>query len=90
MENHRDSRPRNAGRYINASEVGTYLFCRRAWAFQREGAPSTREPERQAGTTYHVQHGERVAAAERTGGLSRALLVIALMMLVLGLLAALW
>jgi hypothetical protein len=90
MDNHRNFRPSNAGRYINASEVGTFLFCHRAWAFQCEGASSTREPERQAGTTYHVQHGERVAAAERTGGLSRALLVIAVMLLVLGLLAVPW
>lgn len=72
--------------FINASEVGTYRFCRRAWAFEREGAPSSREPERQAGTAHHVRHGERVAAGERTGGVARALLVLAVLLLVLGLL----
>lgn len=76
-------------RYINASEVGTYLFCRRAWAFQREGAPSSREPERQAGTAHHVRHGERIAAGERTGGIARALLVVAVILLLLGLLVSL-
>lgn len=80
--------PGNRPRFINASEVGTFLYCRRAWAFQREGAPSTREPERQAGTAYHVRHGERVATDERTATLSRALLVIAVVLLLFGLAAA--
>ena len=77
------------GRYVKVSEVGTYLFCRRAWAFEREGTPSSREPERIAGTVYHVRHGERVAARERTGGLARAFLVLAIVLLILGLLVSL-
>ncbi len=79
----------NRQRFINASEVGSFLYCRRAWAFQREGAPSTREPERQAGTAYHAHYGEKVAIGERTSTLSRAMLVIAMVLLLLGLLAAL-
>jgi hypothetical protein len=74
--------------YRTASEVNTFLFCHRAWAFQREGAPSAREPERTVGAAYHVKHSERVTAGERTGGLARALLVIAVVLLILGLLAA--
>lgn len=80
--------PGNRQRFINASEVASFLYCRRAWAFQREGAPSTREPERRAGTAYHVPHGEKVATGERTGALSRALLVIAIVLLLFGLAVA--
>jgi hypothetical protein len=78
----------NRQRFINASEVGSFLYCRRAWAFQRAGASSAREPERKAGAAYHVNHGQRVTAGERTAGLSRTLLVIGIVLLVLGLLAS--
>ena len=81
--------PGNRPRLINASEVGTFLYCRRAWALQRDGAPSTREPERRAGTAYHARHGEEVTAGERTAALSRALPAIAVVLLLLGLAAAL-
>ena len=80
--------PGDRPRLINASEVDAFLYCRRAWAFQRGGAPSTREPERRAGTAYHARHGERVAAGERTAALSRALLAVAVVLLLLGLAAA--
>ena len=66
------------GRYRNASEIGSFLFCQRAWMYERQDAPSEREPERDAGTFYHQQHGERVEAAERTGSAARIVLLIAL------------
>jgi hypothetical protein len=60
-----------------------------AWAFEREGTPPSREPERIAGPVRHVRHGEWVAAGERTGGLARAFLVLAIVLLILGLLVSL-
>jgi hypothetical protein len=48
--------------HINASDVGTYLFCKWAWAFERQGAPSAREPERARGTVYHEQFAQPVVA----------------------------
>jgi hypothetical protein len=77
------------GCYTRASEVGTYVFCRRAWWLERQGAPSSRGPERTAGTAHHVRHGERVAAGERAGGVARVLLIAAAVLLLLGLLGAL-
>lgn len=76
---------RRDGRYRMASEVGTYLFCKRAWRFEQEGAPSSRAPERTAGTAYHARHGERVASTERVGGIARGLLMLAIVLFLLGL-----
>lgn len=73
------------GRYIKASEIGTYLFCARAWRFERQGAPSSRGPERAAGAAHHERLGERVASAERAGGLARWCLVLAVVLALLDL-----
>lgn len=86
MSSHRHQ---HSGSYTKASEVGTFLFCRGAWQFEREKAPSSREPERAEGTAHHVRHGERVEASERTGGLARVFLALAVALLILGLLASL-
>ncbi|MGG5811676.1 hypothetical protein [Falsiroseomonas sp. CW058] len=75
---------RGAG-YRKASEVGTFLFCRRAWWFERQGAPSDREPERVLGTAYHQRHGERVAATPRVQVLARLVLALAVTLFLLGL-----
>lgn len=80
-----DRRPRREGGYRKASEVSTFLFCQRAWSFEREGAPSEREPERVLGTAYHQRHGERVSATPRLRTLSRAALALAALLFLLGL-----
>ncbi len=79
-----DKQPRG-GRYRTASEIGTYVYCRRAWWFERQGAPSLRAPERARGTAYHQQHGEQVVTAQRIGGLASACLLLAFVLLLLGL-----
>lgn len=80
---------RRSGRYIKASEIGTYVFCRRAWWFERTGASSSREPERAAGTAYHASYGERVASAGRSGALARWCLAFGVVLLLIALLGAL-
>ena len=80
------SRPGGVGakRYTSVSEVGTYVFCARALAFQREGAPSARGPERAAGTQYHQAHGDRAAMSGRASKAAGALLTAATILLALG------
>lgn len=50
-------------RYIRASEVNTYLFCKRAWHLGRQGEVSSLTPQRAQGVAYHQEHGDQVRSA---------------------------
>jgi hypothetical protein len=48
---------------IRASELGTYVFCNRAWWYQLQGyEPDDREALIK-GKQYHEQHSNRVTSA---------------------------
>lgn len=68
-------------RIIRASELGSYLYCRRAWWYQQQGIESQNQTELAAGSQFHHQHGRKVLEA-------RALRVIGGLALLLALLAA--
>jgi len=69
-------------RTIRASEVGSYLFCARAWWYRQHGVESTNHAELTAGTELHRQHGRKVIAAGVTRTLAVILLLVALALLV--------
>jgi CRISPR/Cas system-associated exonuclease Cas4 (RecB family) len=47
--------------WIRASEISTYLYCRRAWWLKRKhGVQSQNVREMEMGTRYHGQHGRTV------------------------------
>ena len=66
---------------IRASEIGTFLFCTRAWWYQRRGMSSTNQAALNAGTELHRRHGRVVLAAGLTRAFGLALLLAALMLL---------
>ena len=45
-------------RTIRASEIGAYLYCQRAWWYQKQGLPSENQGEMVAGAEMHAQHGQ--------------------------------
>lgn len=63
---------------IRSSEIGSYLFCRRAWWYARKGEVSGNQAEMRAGTALHERHGRRVIAA----GLKRVVAILFLLVAV--------
>ena len=67
---------------IRASEVGSYLFCARAWWYRRKGVEPSNQAEMTAGTELHRAHGRTVIASGLTHTLALILLLVALALLV--------
>lgn len=70
---------------IRASELGSYLYCRRAWWYRKQGVESENQAELAGGTALHVQHGRKVIAAGllQMAGFVLLLAAIALLVVVL-------
>jgi CRISPR/Cas system-associated exonuclease Cas4 (RecB family) len=68
-------------RTIRASEIGTYLYCRRAWWYRKQGVESDNQSELTAGTDLHRQHGRKVLAAGLTRTFGLILLLLAFTLL---------
>ena len=68
-------------RPIRASEVGSYLYCARAWWYHRKGIESTNQAEMTAGTELHRLHGRQVILTSLTRLLALILLLAALILL---------
>ncbi len=72
-------------RTIRASEIGTYLYCRRSWWYQIQGVTSKNQAELAEGNVFHRRHGRKVI---RTG-LLRFAATLALLAAILLMAAAL-
>lgn len=68
-------------RTIRASEIGTYLYCHRAWWLQDQGFESQNQMELAGGSAYHEQHGRQIFVAGLLRFVGYALLLIALVVL---------
>ncbi len=67
---------------IRASEIGSYLYCRRAWWYRKQGVESQNQAEMAQGTELHRQHGRRVIAVGFLQFAGYALLLIAALSIV--------
>jgi len=68
-------------RPIRASEISTFLYCKRAWWYQQKGVVSTNVEELAEGTELHQQHGRAVLASGLIRTLAYGLLLTALALL---------
>jgi CRISPR/Cas system-associated exonuclease Cas4 (RecB family) len=66
---------------IRASEIGSYLYCRRAWWYRKQGMESENQAELATGTELHRQHGRKVLAAGLLRTIGVILLLAALVLL---------
>lgn len=69
-------------RTVRASEIGTYLYCQRAWWYQRQDVASINQIELATGQMLHEQHGRRVVAAGCTRTLAWIMLFLGLSLVV--------
>ena len=65
---------------IRASEIGTYLYCKRAWWFTRKGETSSNQAELLSGTQIHEEHGRTVLSAGLLRAAGYAVLLLALVL----------
>jgi CRISPR/Cas system-associated exonuclease Cas4 (RecB family) len=65
-----------------ASEIGSYLYCRRAWRYRKDGVESENQAELAAGTELHRQHGRKALSALLLRTFGMILLLAAVLTLV--------
>lgn len=71
-------------RIVRASELGAYLFCRRAWKYQQQGLEPANRADLDAGTALHELHGRQIFGARLLKGLAYAAFLLSLGLLVAG------
>lgn len=67
---------------IRSSDIGNYLYCRRAWWYRKQGIESENRTELAAGTELHQRHGRQVLASNLTRAVGFILLMMAIVILV--------
>lgn len=60
-------------RTVRASEIGAFLFCRRAWWYQRQEVQPGNTDELAAGDDFHQEHSSQARLAD---GLFRAAAIL--------------
>ncbi len=76
-------------RTIRASEIGSFLYCRRAWWYRSQGIQAENQAEMAAGTSFHQQHGRQIIRSGLLRVSGWVLLLLALALLAAGITAVL-
>jgi CRISPR/Cas system-associated exonuclease Cas4 (RecB family) len=65
-------------RVLRASELGSFLYCQRAWWYNSQGIEPENKTELAAGSDFHRRHGAGVWQARLLSGIGYFLLAAAL------------
>jgi CRISPR/Cas system-associated exonuclease Cas4 (RecB family) len=68
---------------IRASDIGTYIYCQRAWWFQQRGYEPSNQAELNVGTQLHTQHSRKLLVSNCLQILAYFSLLLALVLLVI-------
>lgn len=68
---------------VRASEIGTYLYCKRALWYHLQGVPSENKAELVSGSELHERHGRAVMTSGCLRTLAYLLFLSALVILTL-------
>ena len=66
---------------IRSSDIGNYMYCRRAWWYRKQGLESENQAELAAGTLLHQRHGRQVLASNLNRMVGLILIMVALVLL---------
>lgn len=78
-----DDSPRRPRPIIRASEIGRFIYCNRAWWYDRRGVAPTNVREMERGAAYHRQHGRAIRRAAALRALALLLLLAGFLLAVL-------
>ena len=67
---------------IRSSDIGSYLYCHRAWWYRKQGIESENKAELVAGTELHQKHGRQVLASGLMRTVGFIMLTIAIVIVV--------
>ncbi|HRQ33609.1 MAG TPA: hypothetical protein PLM89_10965 [Anaerolineales bacterium] len=67
---------------IRSSDIGTYLYCRRAWWYKKQGVESENQAEMATGSELHLQQGRKILASSLARTVGLILLMLALILFV--------
>lgn len=76
-------------RTIRASEIGAFLYCRRAWWYRAQGVQPENQAELSGGSAFHRRHGRGVISAQMSRLAGVIVLLLGLALLAAGL-TTLW
>jgi len=81
---------RPEGRFISASEIGTWCFCKKAWHLSQSGDQRSLTDERTAGVRYHKDHNRRLRAAQQQRTVARIVMFLCVLIFILLGISRLW
>ena len=81
---------RRDGRFISASEIGTWCYCKKAWHLSHSGYQSSLTDERAAGIRYHKADNRRLRAAQQQQAVARIVMLVCILIVFLLVTSRLW